>query len=271
MTWGVRDLTVRYQDRNVVANATLLVDPGMVSCVVGGDGAGKTTTLRALVGMAPVQTGQVLRPKAHQLGYLSAGTGVYLDLTVQENLDFIAAAYGLRGQKYQNRRSELLEHTGLASVVNWLAARLSGGTRQKLGVAMAMLHEPELLVLDEPTTGVDPPSRAEIARLIAKAAAVGTAVVFATSYLDEAERASRVLVLDAGQSLITGTPIQITATAAGQVWSVAQRPKDMFSWRRADGWRLWNPHKCPEYARAVCSDLQDAVIVAALKHREKTE
>jgi ABC-type multidrug transport system ATPase subunit len=155
-----------------------------VTCVVGGDGAGKTTLLRALVGLAPLASGVVLRPSATDIGYLSAGTGVYLDLTVRENLDFTAQAYGVRERKYGG----LLERAGLADVQDRLGAQLSGGMRQKLGVVMALSHHPRLVVLDEPTTGVDPVSRAEMARLIAASAAEGAAVVFTTSYLDEAER-----------------------------------------------------------------------------------
>lgn len=264
MSWGVIGLTVRYGCRTALSDVSLRAEPGTVACVVGGDGAGKTTLLRALVGAAPISSGVVLRPAATAIGYLSAGTGVYLDLTVRENLSFVAQAYGVRERKYRG----LLERAGLADVQDRLGGELSGGMRQKLGVTMALLHRPQLVVLDEPTTGVDPASRAQIARLIAAAAAEGAAVVFTTSYLDEAERAGEVLVLDGGVALTEGSPDKIVAQAQGQVWSMAGRPERAFAWCRPDGWRVWSVEQLPGMA-AARSDLQDAVIVAALRHRQE--
>lgn len=262
MTWGAVGLTVRYGRRTALSDVSVRVEPGMVTCVVGGDGAGKTTLLRALVGSAPITHGVVLRPAVAQIGYLSAGTGVYPDLTVRENLEFAARAYHVRDRHPER----LLARTGLSGVDDRLGAELSGGMRQKLGVVLALLHRPQLLVLDEPTTGVDPASRAEIARLIAGAAADGAAVVFTTSYLDEAERAGEVLVLDGGTTLATGLPSKIVAAAEGQVWNSTARPARGFTWRRADGWRMWGP---AGDASPIRPDLQDAVIVAALRHRQE--
>ncbi|EWM10195.1 ABC transporter ATP-binding protein, partial [Kutzneria sp. 744] len=205
MSWGAVGLTVRYGRRTALSDVSLRAEPGMVTCVVGGDGAGKTTLMRALVGSAPVTHGAVVRPSVAEIGYLSAGTGVYPDLTVRENIEFVAQAYRVRDR--DQRR--LLDRTGLSGVDDRLGAELSGGMRQKLGVVLGLLHRSRLLVLDEPTTGVDPASRADIARLIASAAADGTAVVFTTSYLDEAERAGEVLVLDAGAALAAGVPAKI--------------------------------------------------------------
>src|SRR5262249_20002354 len=146
-----------------------------------------------------------------------------------------------------------------------LAGQLSGGMRQKLSVIAALVHAPDLLVLDEPTTGVDPVSRADLWWLVARAAANGAAVVLATSYLDEAERAWQVLVLDAGTELASGTPSEIVAAMPGSVRVSGHRPagqEGRRSWRRAGQWRTWDP---AGGAGAVHADLQDAVTVAALR------
>ena len=163
-------------------------------------------------------------PPRWRTGYLPAGSGTYPDLSVAENLAFRATAYRIPPQTARQRSAELLERAGLDEVTGRLAGQLSGGMRQKLGVIAAMLHRPDLLVLDEPTTGVDPVSRADLWWLIARAAADGAAVVLATSYLDEAERAHHVLVLDAGSELASGTPDQIVAAMRGTLTVTGTRP-----------------------------------------------
>ena len=204
--WGTEEACVRYGDKLALDHVTFRAVPGRVSAVVGGDGAGRTTLLRCLAGALAVSSGQVRRPAPPRIGYLSAGSGTYPDLSVDENLAFRATAYRLPAGVARERSGELLERAGLASARGRLAGQLSGGMRQKLGVIAAMLPRPDLLVLDEPTTGVDPVSRADLWWLIAQAAANGAAVVFATSYLDEAERALDVLALGGGRELASGTP-----------------------------------------------------------------
>jgi ABC-2 type transport system ATP-binding protein len=188
-------------------------------------------------------------------GYMSAGSGVYPDLSVTENLAFRATAYRVPPQEARERSAELLARAGLDRVGDRLAGQLSGGMRQKLGVIAAMLHRPDLLVLDEPTTGVDPVSRADLWWLIARAAAGGAAVVLATSYLDEAERAQDVLVLDAGAVLATGTAEQIVAAMPGTLTMTRERPTGEAgrrAWRREGSWRVWDPAG-PDTADAVDS------------------
>jgi ABC-2 type transport system ATP-binding protein len=146
--------------------------------------------------------------------------------------------------------------------------------RQKLAFALAVLHEPQLLILDEPTTGVDPVSRAELWRLIAGAAAGGAGVLFATSYLDEAERARTVLVLDRGRELLSGDPDAITAALPGGMFTVPiaavrEEPPPAHRWRRGAEWRVWSPAGAPPAGGAAArADLSDAVIVASLQARE---
>ena len=203
--WGVADLTVRFTAVVALDGVELTVPPGIVTAVVGGDGAGKTTLLRVLAGVQAPSAGRVRCPPSRRIGFVAAGAGVYDDLTVTENIQFAGGAYGMRGAALDAGATPLLSRTHLDDVRDRLAGKLSGGMRQKLAFVLAMLHEPGLLILDEPTTGVDPVSRAELWRLIAAAAAGGTAVVLATTYLDEAERAARVLLLDEGRVLAAGS------------------------------------------------------------------
>ncbi|HEX3489622.1 MAG TPA: ABC transporter ATP-binding protein, partial [Streptosporangiaceae bacterium] len=186
--WGARGIRVYYRETRALDDVSLLLPSGQVTVVVGGDGAGKTTLLRCLAGALAPQAGQVRTPGPRGIGYLPAGSGTYPDLTVAENLAFRATAYGLAPSKARERSAELIADAGLTGATDRLAGQLSGGMRQKLGVIAALLPGPELLILDEPTTGIDPVSRASLWRLIAGAAAAGAAVVLATTYLDEAER-----------------------------------------------------------------------------------
>jgi ABC-2 type transport system ATP-binding protein len=269
MSWGVQDLTVRYGDRVALAGVSFEARGGAVTAVVGGDGAGKTTLLRALAGAVRPAAGTIRRPPARRIGYLSAGPGVYRDLTVDENLAFAGTAYGLRGRELNARSGELLERTGLLRARDRLGGQLSGGMRQKLGLAMAVLHRPDLLVLDEPTTGIDPVSRAELWRLLAGAAAGGGAVVVAIAYLDEAERASSVLVLDQGRTLLAGAPGELVAAMPGAVLDAAERPAGAREpWRRGQRWRVWSQEGTAlPGTHPVTPDLEDAVIVASLRRQ----
>jgi ABC-2 type transport system ATP-binding protein len=265
-TWGCRGLEVRYGATVACQDVSLEVAAGTVAAVVGGDGAGKTSLLRALAGTVRPAAGTVRRPPERRLGYVSGGPGVWADLTVDENLRFAGRAYGLDQAELARRVGALLERTGLAEARDRLAGQLSGGMRQKLALAMAVAHEPDLLILDEPTTGVDPVSRAELWRLLAAAAAGGAAVVVATTYLDEAERAATVLVLDRGRALLAGTPGEVLAATPGVVVEGPDRPLGVPSWRRGASWRGWSPDgSAPPGTSPATLDLEDAVIVAQLR------
>jgi ABC-2 type transport system ATP-binding protein len=266
--WGARQVSVLYGKALALDRVSLLVPAGQVTAIVGGDGAGKSTLLRCLGGALAPSSGQVRTPGATRIGYLPTGSGTYPDLTVAENLAFRAAAYGLPPTVARERAAELMTQAGLAVARDRLAGQLSGGMRQKLGVIAALLHQPDLLILDEPTTGVDPVSRSGLWRLIGGAVAAGAAVVLATTYLDDAQRASAVLVLDGGRRLAAGTPDEIVAALPGTIVAVTGRPtgaEEPRSWRRGGGWRVWIPPGSPPQAGdPVSPDLQDAVTVAAL-------
>jgi ABC-type multidrug transport system ATPase subunit len=262
-SWGLVDVTVRYGARAALNRVSLSADPAGVVAVVGGDGAGKSTLIRTMAGLHRPAEGVVRIPGRNHIGLLSASSGIYPDLSVSENLEFAAAAYRVPAAVAARRTGVLLERTGLEAVRSRLAGDLSGGMRQKLGVVRAMLHEPDLLVLDEPTTGVDPISRADVWWLIATEAARGCAVVLATTYLDEAERAGHVLVLEGGESLVEGSPASIVAAVPGRIHTRTTRPRTDLAWRRRGSWREWDPAG-PGGDGEVGPDLQDAVMVAAL-------
>ncbi len=260
--WGVADICVWWGERRALDNVTLTVRPGEVAAVVGGGGAGKTTLLRVLTGRVVPSSGTVRTPPSQQIGYQPATSGSWAALTVRENLELVSGAYGIDPKVAGERRRELLSAAGLAGATERLAAQLSGGMRQKLGFCMAMMHQPELLVLDEPSTGVDPVSRVELWGLVSQAAARGAAVLMATTYLDEAERAHSVLVLDRGVPLLSGTPAEVVRAAPGSVTVVAQPDGRSPAWRRGRAWHAWQP--AAPASSSNPPDLEDAVIAAAI-------
>jgi ABC-2 type transport system ATP-binding protein len=270
MSFGLRNVTVRFGARTALDDVTFAVPPGAVAAVVGGDGAGKTTLLGCLTGAVQPAAGEVTRPAKHLLGVMASTSGTWRDLTVEENIDFVAKAYGLAGEELRGKRAELLAKTGLEAARDRLAGRLSGGMRQKLGFLLAILHDPTLVVLDEPTTGVDPVSRVELWQLISEAAAGGAAVAMATTYLDEAERASSVLVLDAGQALVSGTADEVVRSLPGTI-TVTERPDDPSrAWRRGRVYHEWHPDGRPGAGSTEERvDLEDAVIAQMLRRGEQ--
>lgn len=263
--WGLERVSVRYGHTVALHRVSVGVGSGAVTAVVGADGAGKSTLLRTLVGAQRAEQGRVRRPAKRRIGYVSAGPGVYLDLTAEENMGFSARAYGVPARTARARIGELLERTELTPARRRLAGRLSGGMRQKLALAMAVIHKPDLLVLDEPTTGVDPVSRAELWRLMAGLAAEGTAIALATSYVDEAERASSVLVLLRGRMLAAGSAATIVEDAPGELYRITGPSHDPRAWRRGAQWRLWSAEgDAPADAELLTPDLEDALVMAQL-------
>jgi ABC-2 type transport system ATP-binding protein len=265
--FGVANIGVILGDRLVLDDVSLPVWPGAVTAVVGGDGAGKTTLLRALCGRVAPATGSVSNPGRRHIGYQPAASGTWANLTVAENLAMVAGAYKLPAALFAHRRRELLAAAGLSEAQGRLACELSGGMRQKLGFCMAMLHTPQLVVLDEPSTGVDPVSRVELWALIAEAAAKGAAVAMATTYLDEAERAHEVLVLDAGAALLSGTPAQVLTDAPGTIARPPGATEPTLAWRRGRQVHQWHPGSPRPGEVTVSVDMEDAVVAAALAHR----
>jgi len=270
MSWGLEGVSVTRGRTVALAGVTVPVDPSRITVVVGGDGAGKSTCLAVLAGLLEPDAGVVRRPAKDRIGYVPATAGLYTDLTVGENLAFCADAYRLAGPERSRATERILEQTGLAGARRRLGGQLSGGMQRKLAVGMALLHAPELLILDEPTTGVDPVSRADLWRLISRSAADGTAVMVSTTYVNEAARAARVVLLEAGQQLANGSPDDILRGIPGAIGSVRGpgRPGPL-SWRRGASWRVWAPAgRLPEGVPPVPPDFDDAVLVAELSREQ---
>jgi ABC-2 type transport system ATP-binding protein len=266
MIWGLQDVHVRRGRTNALAGVTVPVEPSRITVVVGGDGAGKSTCLAVLAGLIEPDQGTVRRPATERIGYVPATAGLYADLTVEENLAFWAAAYRLSGPRRGRAAARTLEQTGLTSARGRLGGQLSGGMARKLAVGLALLHAPELLILDEPTTGVDPVSRTELWRLIGRAAADGAAVAVSTTYVNEAARAAYVVLLAAGRVLASGSPDRILHDVPGAIGIArgTDRPVPL-SWRRGASWRVWAPDgRLPDGATPVQPDFDDAVVVAEL-------
>lgn len=223
-----RGLVVRYDQVEAVRGVDLEVTAGAVVGLIGPDGAGKTSTLRVLAGLAPPSAGEVEafgrpawthRRALHRcLGYLSQRFALYGDLTVEENVAFFTRLYGVPAG--QRRGQELLERLGLAPFRRRVANHLSGGMKQKLALACALLHSPRVLLLDEPTTGVDPVTRRELWRLLGEQVTQGLTLLFATPYLEEAEQCTDVLFMAGGRLLARGSPAALKASLPGQVVAV---------------------------------------------------
>jgi len=204
------------------------VDPGEMYGLIGPDGAGKTTTLRLICGLLKPDSGRIRVRGADpfrarhvataSIGYLSQRFSLYGDLSIDENIEFFARIH--RVADFAARRSRLLALTGLERFRDRLADRLSGGMRQKLALACTLVHEPPLLVLDEPTTGVDPVSRREFWKLLAEFLGAGLTIIMATPYLDEAERCQRIALLDAGRLLAEDAPSRLQASLPGVILEV---------------------------------------------------
>jgi ABC-2 type transport system ATP-binding protein len=258
-------LTVRFGHVLALDAVSLQTPPGQITAVVGGDGAGKTTLLEALVGLVPIEAGTVDSPARSTIGFMPAGAGSWSELSVDENVAFVGGSYGLATDVLTTRADDLLTRAGLSDVRDRLAGQLSGGMRKKLGFCLAMLHEPQLLILDEPSTGLDPVSRVELWRLISEAAARGTAVVLTTTYLDEAERAGTVLVLERGKALLSGSPQDVVSSYPGVIVQTDSPTRPQFAWRHGTGYREWWPDDPPTGSTTAALTLEDVSIVASLR------
>ena len=213
-----------------IDDLNLRIEPGRVTGLVGPDGAGKTTLLRLLAGLMLPEDGRVtvcghdtagdLAPIRQALSYMPQRFGLYEDLTVAENLTLYADLRGVVGAQRKRAFQRLLAFTALAPFTDRLAANLSGGMKQKLGLACALIHAPRLLLLDEPSVGVDPISRRELWQMVYELVDEGIGVVWSTAYLDEAERCATVLLLNEGRAVYQGPPKELTARVAGRTFLV---------------------------------------------------
>jgi ABC-2 type transport system ATP-binding protein len=226
-------LTKRFGAVTAVDALSLTVPQGEIFGLVGPDGAGKTTTIRLLtsvmdptsgeawvMGRHTVQEGEAIK---EEIGYMAQRFGLYPDLTVLENIHFYADIYGVARRRRHERIERLLAFSNLTPFKRRLAANLSGGMKQKLGLACALIHTPKVLVLDEPTNGVDPVSRRDFWRILYQLLKEEVTILVSTAYLDEAERCNRVGLIHRGGLLAMGTPGQVRRMMRGVILEIRSR------------------------------------------------
>ncbi len=224
----LQEVTKSFGAIRAVRSLSLTIGKGEMVALVGPDGAGKTTTIRMLCGITQPDAGSLsvlgfdLRTQTaevkRRIGYLSQKFSLYGDLTVDENIEFFAEIHGVRD--YRPRREELLEFTRLTPFRARLADKLSGGMKQKLALACTLIHTPEVIFLDEPTTGVDPVSRRDFWKILASLLKEGITIVMTTPYLDEAERCHRVALMNEGAIMVADAPANLKRLLHGTLVEV---------------------------------------------------
>lgn len=231
-------VTKKYRDVVAVRELSVSIERGEMFGLIGPDGAGKTTTIRLMCGLLKADAGTLrvlgrdpVRDHAQvtqSVGYLSQRFSLYGDLSVDENIAFFAEIHGLHmsDRAIKARRTRLLELTQLAPFRDRLADELSGGMKQKLALACTLVHEPQVILLDEPTTGVDPVSRREFWKFLSEFLSQGITILMATPYLDEAERCARVALLHEGRLLALDSPAALRASLKGDVVEVIAGDRD---------------------------------------------
>jgi ABC-2 type transport system ATP-binding protein len=227
---SARGLTRRFGDVTAVEELSFDIAPGELFGLVGPDGAGKTTTLRMLAGVLPPSGGDAVvaghsvagDPDAVRphIAYMAQRFGLYVDLTVRENLDFYADLYRVPKSERPARLERLYAFSNLGEFEDRLAGNLSGGMKQKLSLSCALIHRPDILLLDEPTFGVDPISRRDLWMILHEMVEEGVTVIVSTAYLDEAERCDRVAFLHEGRVLALDDPAALQASLPGRVLEV---------------------------------------------------
>jgi drug efflux transport system ATP-binding protein len=229
------DLVRTFGPLRAVDGLNLQVRAGEMVGLVGPDGAGKTTAIRLFCGALSPDSGSIrvagfelpaqVEKARQEIGYLAQRFSLYGDLTVKENLDFFGEVFGMPNAERESRSSELLRFAGLEEFSNRPAADLSGGMQKKLGLASALVHRPKVLLLDEPTGGVDPIARQEFWHLLIGLLREGSAVLVSTPYMDEAMRFNQVVFMNHGRALVQGAPRELVARLEGRILELAAEPQ----------------------------------------------
>ncbi len=224
----VHDLNKSFGDKHVVKDVSLQVRPGEIFGFLGPNGSGKTTCIRMMCGLLTPDSGSgtclgydIVRDSAEvkrRTGYMTQKFSYWDDLTIRENLDFVARVYEMSNRK--QAVDQALDNLGLASRSDQLAGALSGGWKQRLALAACMLHDPQLLLLDEPTAGVDPTARRDFWEELHRLAARGISVLVSTHYMDEAERCHKLAYIAYGKLLVQGTAREVIASQHLSTWAV---------------------------------------------------
>ncbi|MCL4765498.1 MAG: ABC transporter ATP-binding protein [Hyphomicrobiaceae bacterium] len=267
-------LSKAFGDLVAVDELTLSVEEGEIFGLVGPDGAGKTTTMRLLTGIMDPTAGDAWVAGRHvvreaeavkdDIAYMSQRFGLYPDLTVLENIDFYADLYGMPRKGRDARIEELLAFSNLTPFKKRQAGKLSGGMKQKLGLACALIHTPKVLFLDEPTNGVDPVSRRDFWRILYQLLREKVTIFVSTAYLDEAERCSRVALMHTGRLIAVGTPDEIKGLMRGSLIEIrttqSRRAVELLrKWLRAESIGLFGDrvHVVAQSPDAVMTEVAD--------------
>jgi ABC-2 type transport system ATP-binding protein len=229
---NIQNLKKSYGAISAIDNISLEIKKGEMFGIVGPDGAGKTSTIRVLCGLLPFDNGKIeimgkelvkyRKEIQREIGYLSQKFSLYEDLTIDENLEFSADIHDVKN--FKSRRNELLQFTHLIEFRNRLAENLSGGMKQKLALACSLIHKPEILFLDEPTTGVDPVSRRDFWKILSQLQREKITIVMTTPYLDEAERCNRVALMNKGKVIAVDEPGKIKKSIRKKVIEIICSP-----------------------------------------------
>jgi len=227
---SVKGLTKRFGNITAVDELNFHVQKGEIFGIVGPDGAGKSTLLRMISGIMEPDSGEIiidgqglkenLYKIKENLAYMPQRFGLYEDLTVEENIIFFGRLFGVSRAKIKKRMPGLYEFSRLEPFKDRLAGKLSGGMKQKLGLACSLIHSPDLILLDEPTNGVDPVSRREFWKILYNLLSAGVTIVVSTAYLDEAERCNRVSLMSEGKFVRSGNPAEIKNSIGGLMLEV---------------------------------------------------
>ncbi len=230
----VRSFTKTYGTIRAVDSLDLSLDEGEILAVAGPDGAGKTSLFRALAGLIEFDAGEVkigghdvrtafnrIKP---MLGYMPQTFSLYPDLSVEENLRFYAGLFGVAGHGFAAKKERLYEFSGLGRFSGRRAGALSGGMKQKLALSCALVHEPKVLLLDEPTTGVDPLSRRQFWEILNSLQKTGSAILVSTPYMDEVGLANRAVLVHRGKKLAEGLPAEIAGRFHGSLFRLTREP-----------------------------------------------
>jgi ABC-2 type transport system ATP-binding protein len=230
----IADISKSYGSVHAVSHFSLSVIRGDIVALAGPDGAGKTSIMRMICNLTAADSGSILLDgKAvhrhfeeikSELGYMPQQFSLYPDLTVEENLAFYGGIYGITGKEFVRQRDYLYQFSRLGEFANRRAEALSGGMKQKLALSCALMHFPKLLVLDEPTTGVDPLSRRQFWEMLHQLKVDGTTIVVSTAYMDEVSKADRACFVHSGNKLAEGTPLELTRLFRGSTWFVDMEP-----------------------------------------------
>ncbi len=230
----VISLSKKYGFRTAVSDFGFVADPGEITAIIGPDGAGKTTLMRACCGLIEIDGGTV-RIMGHDikqqldlikpiLGYMPQSFSLYQDLTVEENLFFYAGLYGLDKQEFELKKNTIYDFSGLGRFSGRRAGALSGGMKQKLALGCAIIHNPRILILDEPTTGVDPLSRRQFWDILRRLKSEGATIVVSTAYMDEVLLSDKAVFMFEGVKLVEGAPAELIGKFRGGVLEVQIPP-----------------------------------------------